>query len=253
MLAAMKTLPVFLCLAFAVTLHAEWSVSESDPVPTANPALRHVHKVLENGTGAEMDILFFSTRELSLRVVDNPGNALALDEAMEKAGCLAGVNGGFFHPDNTPLGLLVSGGRTIHPLEHAKLLSGLVVATARRTSLLRTGELKSTKGIQQAIQAGPFLVDHGRAVAGLNGRRAAARTVVATDGGGHFAIILCRVVTLAEMAQILAQPGILTELKVERALNLDGGSSSAMWVRSGPGFYSPERKCVRNFLAIVPR
>jgi uncharacterized protein YigE (DUF2233 family) len=247
----MKLLPALLGLLLSATLHAEWNVSKTETLPTLNPALRQVHKVLGKSGDVEMDLLFFNARELAFRVVDNPGNAVTLDDAMEKTDCLAGVNGGFFHPDDTPLGLLLSDGKTIHPLEHAKLLSGLVVVTGKRTSLLRTGELKSTKNIQQAIQAGPFLVDHGKIVVGLNAKRAAERTAVLTDGEGHFALVLCRIVTLAEMAEILTEPGIITEMKVERALNLDGGSSSALWVRGG--FYSPERKHVRNFLAIVPR
>jgi len=46
---------------------------------------------------------------------------------------------------------------------------------------------------------------------------------------------------------------MIPQMKVERALNLDGGSSSAMWVKGNPDFYSAEGKRVRNFLAIRPR
>ena len=35
--------------------------------------------------------------------------------------------------------------------------------------------------------------------------------------------------TLAQLGKILATPGIVPDLKVQRALNLDGGSSSAFW------------------------
>jgi len=249
----MKRFSFLLLLLFSLPLHAEWSVADSKALSTANPNLEHFHRTLENGTKADLDVLLFNANQLAFRVMDNPENASALDEAMAGSSALAGVNGGFFHPDTTPLGLVVSDSKTLHPLEKAKLLSGLLVCTSQRISLLRIGELKSTKGIAQALQAGPFLVDHGKAVAGLNNQRAAARTVIATDGKGHFALVLCRVVTLAEMAHILTLPKLATEWKIERALNLDGGSSSAMWVRGEPPFYSADRKRVRNFLAIIPR
>jgi exopolysaccharide biosynthesis protein len=60
-------------------------------------------------------------------------------------------------------------------------------------------------------------------------------------------------VSLAEMAAILATPEIFSDAKIVRALNLDGGSSTALWVRGTPPFYQREWKGVRNYLGIVPR
>jgi hypothetical protein len=56
---------------------------------------------------------------------------------------------------------------------------------------------------------------------------------------------------LANLARVLAA---LSQLKVARALNLDGGSSSAFWCRTTEETVSvSEIKSVRDFLAIVPR
>jgi hypothetical protein len=61
-------------------------------------------------------------------------------------------------------------------------------------------------------------------------------------------------VTLAELGKILATPGLAPELKVQRALNLDGGSSSAFWFAGERGPFSiSEQKGVRNFVAVVAR
>jgi hypothetical protein len=40
--------------------------------------------------------------------------------------------------------------------------------------------------------------------------------------------------------------------KISRALNLDGGSSSAFWVKreTGSAFSIPEQKTVRDFVAV---
>ena len=97
--------------------------------------------------------------------MDNPEGAFDLGSAAAKRGALAAVNGGYFHPDRTPLGLLVRQGATIHSLERAKLLSGLVVVTKDRIALLRVAEFKASANVREALQAGPFLVDGGKAVA----------------------------------------------------------------------------------------
>jgi uncharacterized protein YigE (DUF2233 family) len=206
---------------------------------------------IANG-GHQLRIVLVKPRECTLRVVDNPQGELSLGAAMEEHGCLAGVNGGYFHPGFTPLGLVIANGRKIHPLENAKLLSGLVVVNRGRVALLRKGEFKPGPTITEALQCGPFLIDHGRPVSGLNATKAADRTVVLSDGKGGCALLMAESVSLAEMARILATPGLVPELKIVRALNLDGGSSSGMWVGQPP-VYSRELKRVRNFLGVVAR
>ncbi|HRJ74019.1 MAG TPA: hypothetical protein PLS03_17480, partial [Terrimicrobiaceae bacterium] len=71
----------------------------------------------------------FSSRECTLAVLDNPpADRKSLPEALQAAGALAGCNGGYSHPDFTPLGLVVSQSRPIHAFERAKLLSGIISA-----------------------------------------------------------------------------------------------------------------------------
>jgi len=107
------------------------------------------------------------------------------------------------------------------------------------------------------LQAGPFLVDAGQPVAGLEAKRAARRSVVATDGAETWAILILDHATLAEAAALLATPGVLGDgKKLIRALNLDGGSSTGLWVRGAGAAsprYSPEFGTVRNFLGVFPR
>jgi exopolysaccharide biosynthesis protein len=55
------------------------------------------------------------------------------------------------------------------------------------------------------------------------------------------------------MADLLGTPSVFPEGKIIRAMNLDGGTSTALWVRGSPAFYAREWKSVRNYLAIVPR
>jgi hypothetical protein len=47
----------------------------------------------------------------------------------------------------------------------------------------------------------------------------------------------------------------ISDFKIQRALNLDGGSSSAFWFKraNGSAFSISEQKSVRDFVTIVPK
>jgi hypothetical protein len=232
---------------------AAWEVLRTEKLDAPEGLDFHRIELRESGRTADFHVITFSTKRHGFAVMDDPKNAFNLATASEKRGALAAVNGGYFHPDRRPLGLVVRQGRELHGLERARLLSGLLVVTPQRTSLLRVGEFKPGSKVNEALQAGPFLVDGGRAVAGLNDVRPAARTVVLTDGAERFGILISSAVTLAEMGAILSTPKSVPGVRINRALNLDGGSSTGMWVAGEPGFYRRELRSVRNFLGIVRR
>jgi hypothetical protein len=196
----------------------------------------------------------FSSAKATFRVVDNPPESRrAFPGLVAQAGAFAGINGGYFHPDYRPLGLAMSGGKEIHGFEKAKLLSGVLAVRGSRIELVRSGAFKPGKDVQEVLQAGPWLVEKGLPVTGLNAERRARRSLVATDGKGNWAIVATGPLTLAETGEVLALPGV-AGWTVRDALNLDGGSSTALWAATQPkpveifSFGS-----VRNYLAIVPR
>ncbi len=197
----------------------------------------------------------FSAGKAAFRVVDNPPEArAAFPGIVSRIGAVAGINGGYFHPDYRPLGLAVSGGKEIHGFEKAKLLSGVLVVRGGRIELVRSGAFKAGKDVQEALQAGPWLVEKGQAITGLNAERRARRSVVATDGRGNWAIIATGPLTLAETGKILALAGLPGGWTARDALNLDGGSSTALWAATQPrAFEIFSFGTVRNYLAIVPR
>ena len=210
----------------------------------------------ESGTEerATLDLALFSTKSATLRVIDNPGGEDHLAAVMRRENCLAGVNGGYFDLDNKPVGLLIADANVVAPLRKARLLSGVMVVSDGTVQLLRVADYSSKRRATAALQCGPFLVDRSRPVPGLNNTRPARRTFIVTDGSGRAAIGLCSDATLAELGKILATPGIVPDLKVQRALNLDGGSSSAFWFAGEGGPFSiSEQKAVRDFVAVVPK
>jgi exopolysaccharide biosynthesis protein len=231
----------------------DWKVSSAETETSSIAGGEHRHIVLsETGLGEEatLDLAFFSAKSATLRTIDNPKGESDLAAVARRARAIAGVNGGYFDPQNAPVGLLISDGKLIAPLRKARLLSGVLVITRARVEVIRPGEYSSRKNVIGAVQCGPFLVDDGKAVAGLNETRPARRTFVFTSGTDRGAIGFCSTVTLAQLGQILATP----ELKVQRALNLDGGSSSAFWFNGEHGVFSiPEQKTVRDFVIITPK
>lgn len=249
--------------AFVVALflsgsaRAEWTVISSQTDRGAAAGVEHRQIVLtESGTDerATLDLALLSTRSITLRVIDNPTGHDNLATVMRRENCLAGVNGGYFDPEDKPVGLLISDGRVVAPLRKARLLSGVMVVSNGRIQLLRVAEYSAKRNATAALQCGPFLVDRGRPVPGLNDIRPARRTFAVIGGSDRAAIGLSSDVTLAQLGKILATPTAAPDLKVERALNLDGGSSSAFWFAGERGAFSiSEQKVVRDFVAAVQR
>ncbi|MFN2507356.1 MAG: phosphodiester glycosidase family protein, partial [Chthoniobacterales bacterium] len=143
---------------------------------------------------------------------------------------------------------LISDGRVVSPLKKARLLSGVVSVVNGRVQIQRRAQFSIKSKPSAARQCGPFLVEGGKAIAGLNDTRAARRTFVATLGGDRAALGYCSPVTLAQLASLLAS----ANLKVQRAINLDGGSSSGFWFAGEDRVFSiPEQKTVRDYIAVV--
>ncbi len=208
---------------------------------------------------ARIDAWFFSASTSSLCVLDEgDGSARygSLDAAMRAERCAAGINGGYFAADaaSSPLGLLRHGGKQVAPLATGSFtVAGVLYDTGRDIRLERSRKLTTPiVHMREAVQGGPFLVEYGRKVRGLNATRKARRSFVATDGKGNWCLAMSSPLTLDELADWLAQGQGLGSFRVQTALNMDGGTSSAFWV-AAPHVHKPGVKPVRNYIGIAPR
>jgi hypothetical protein len=247
----------FFFLALAATARADCTILSTASEP-GRDGLVHRHVVLENAVGSEriaVDLAIFSTKSCTLRVLQNEGGADGLGEMMRHEKCLAGVNGGYFDENFAPLGLRIANGQMIAPLQRARLITGVLVASPRGVQIVRSREFSRRPGVTAAIQCGPFLVDRGQPIGGLNDARPARRTFAATTTSSRALIGVCSEASLAELSKILATTSFAEDLRIERALNLDGGSSTGFWVarENGSAFSIPEHKPVRDFVGIVPK
>ena len=184
-------------------------------------------------------------------MIDN-ADGVTLSDAMGRTNCIVGINGGYFDPNFAPLGLRIIDGKVTSRLTRGRLMSG-VLSSDNAIHIFRVAEFSLRRKPNAAIESGPFLVDLAKPVHSLEARRAARRTFAATGSGDRAALGFCSDTTLADLARILATP--LGDFKIQRALNLDGGSSSAFWFRKNDGsaFSIVEEKTVRDFVGVTAR
>jgi len=243
-------------LALAGQTHAAWTLGPVRELGSLGGSAKAWERDATQGDRrVRISGVTFSERQATFQVIDNPPSArVSLGEALKNAGAVAGINGSYFHPDFTPLGLTISQGKTIHGYEKAKLLSGILLVQKSRIELIRATSQGSASH-DQAIQAGPWLVEKGTPIASLNALKLARRSVIITDGKGNWGIVAFSAASLADTAAILARPGFAGAWSVRDSLNLDGGSSTALvaFENGRTVINIPSFGSVRNYLAIVPR
>lgn len=206
----------------------------------------------------DLHLVFFNSGKFTLKIVDQPSDApeahQRLNQVMRGRTAVAGINGGFFEKDWQPLGLTIVDGERIGTWKDSSLLSGLVTVRKGKLEMLWKEEFRDRPGIEQLLQAGPRLVKDSAAVTGFRNDRETARTFLATDQKNQWLLGICTGSTLTDLAVILATPAIIPEMRVNRALNLDGGRSTGLWMMKADGkaVYFKETSAVRNMVALVP-
>jgi uncharacterized protein YigE (DUF2233 family) len=167
------------------------------------------------------------------------------------------VNGGFSsYRVDVPLGLLVVDGKVYSKLSKEKLKGRSGSSTGEVGRLRWSGVLcQLSKGGKwqiifaanylpgscwQALQAGPFLVEPG-SLSGIaqgepESQQPSRRTVVCLTGDGRMVWVVTRDQThLLPLADWLRRPNAEAGVGCREALNLSGGTSSGLAIRSGKG------------------
>mgnify|MGYP001943430894 CR=1 FL=1 len=233
--------------------------AETEPPRQSAPSgkIHEARLVRTKLQGIAIEAMVYDSRRYQAVVLDQkqgPGstwqNARA---AAASTGAIAAVNAGFFTPEGGPLGLVVTGGDRRGSINRASSLgSGFyALSSSGNPELLRR---TTFKGAKEAVQSGPFLIERGNAVGGLSDQSSSARTFIATDGGSGWVVVRTGPCSLSQLAAALEGASI-GSIRIETALNLDGGRSSEIWVSdqvSGGGTHTRPiwNKPVRNFIAI---
>lgn len=251
-----RLLALLLVSLCAVRAYGAWKLESSQSESNGGVEHRTLHLSGGSDKAVTLELAVFSAKIATLRVIDNPNGDSDLATAMRQHSSIAGVNGGYFDPQFAPIGLRVIDGATTSPLVRARLLTGVLSASPDRgVEIVRIGEWSRNRRTDAAVECGPFLVDLGAGVRGLDDTRPARRTFAAVARGGHAALGYCDEATLAQLGEILSSVRLSEGFSVWRAMNLDGGSSSAFCFRraDGTAFAIPESKRVRDFLGVVAK
>ena len=207
----------------------------------------------------------FDSRTHRLRVIDQadgPGTTFTdAAQAGTSRNALAAINAGFFTPEGEPLGLLVAAGKSAGSWNSATSIGSAIWheshSGASRISRRNETNPATAKQMCETLQSGPMLVDRGLAVSGLESDKTSARCFIAWDGGTRWFIGRTSPCPLNSLAATLTS-GKHCGWTIHRAMNLDGGRSSDLWISSrvsgGPLTSRPPwNRPVRNFLILVPR
>lgn len=186
--------------------------------------------------------------------------AKSLEEISRANNFLLGINGGYYTPSYQAVGLLIEEGKTLQNFKKSRLLTSCIGITP--TNKLFLGTLgNNCRYAYYAVQAGPWLIDSGEINPNIkmlqdkpsylesffNRNR---RTILAESIDKKIIVLITPAATLLEVATILKKyPEVFGVSKIATAVNLDGGSSTGMYVQfDSDQFYFPETRRVKTLL-----
>ncbi len=163
------------------------------------------------------------------------------------------VNGGYFTPENEPLGLLVSDGQA-RGRSYDDFAGMFAVTSGGEVSVrwLRQRPYSPDESLREAVQSFPVLVKPGGVMgfpAEADDGRPARRTVVAQDVQGRILFIVAPrgYLSLHQMARFLST----SDLEIDVALNLDGGFSTGLWLDAGQAVHIDSLTPVPVVISVV--
>ncbi|XAL98255.1 phosphodiester glycosidase family protein [Phycisphaeraceae bacterium D3-23] len=156
--------------------------------------------------------------------------SLNITDVCSQANALFAINGGYFTDEFLPAGLAVDDAVEIAPLSGEPVQSGVVAIDA--SGMIELQHSSSVSVSHDAIQSGPFLIDPG-GVIGIHSddQRMQRRSVIALGRDGELVLMTADAISLFQLAQLLhSRPELFGVTSFDRALNLDGGPSSAFCI-----------------------
>lgn len=233
-----------------------WTRRKSPPLETRDVRIR-----FENGATARMKAVRLRHQDFEIRLHwrDKSDWFAPVDFGAlgKKLGAAVVLNAGYYDEKGRPMGYFRSGGKVFNSLvlhrgRKTFLHYGALFAVGRKSGRpgIVSRENFEDSGVSEAFQAGPLLVMDGKPVPGLSRYReylrATRRTVVGIDAGERLVVLVSeaetRGVSWCELQAFLVLPEPEGGLGVRDAMNLDGGSSSQLWVRGAieiPGRAAP--------------
>ncbi len=186
-----------------------------------------------DGDDETVTIVRFDTHKIKVSVGYQPGQPLSMNDWTQLEHPLAIINGGYFDQQFNATALVVSNGKVFGKSYTG--FGGMLSVDAHGTVSLRSLRQQpydpNNERLEQATQSAPILMLSGKRTQFSADASQTRRSVVAIDKQGRLLFIVSpgQVFSLDEIADQLAS----SDLSIEVALNLDGGSSTGLYVNGG--------------------
>lgn len=178
-----------------------------------------------------LTVVRLAPQQFGFRVTYTPGSAQLISEWARQTQAQVVINGGYFTEELLTTGLIVSQGQR-YGSSYGDF-AGMFAVTDGVVSLrwLREWPYDPNEALQEAVQSFPVLVKPGGVMgfpADADDGRIARRSVIAKDRQGRLLFISAPrgYLSLHVLAAWLAD----SDLDIDIALNLDGGTSTGLWV-----------------------
>ena len=240
-----KTVLLIVAVSVATALFYLWASSrgiEKTPKSTAETPQQKLSSISpkptfippEGFTTGEYKVDWIVVRDLKkIDLYSNLEEKLTSREAIVKNGCLYLISGGFWTEEGNNLGLLVTNGQVLSQVQESKLADGfLSIDTVGLATISKNPpEIESAR---LALQSGPIIFSAGHALPIESSNDYARRVVVATTDENEVVFIVVYAKSspllgpkLSDLPSVLNELQKNTNLELEEALNLDGGTHSA--------------------------
>ena len=179
-------------------------------------------------------IVRFDLRHITLSVAYRPTQPLSMSKWMQREHATAIINGGYFDNQNNATALVVSNGQSFGTSYDG--FGGMLSVDSHGHIDLRSLSQHpydpNNDQLRQATQSSPMLVLNGKATQFNTDAAGSRRSVVAMDKQGRLLFIASpsAAFSLGELEDLL----VGSDLSIDRALNLDGGASTGLYVNT-PG------------------
>jgi uncharacterized protein YigE (DUF2233 family) len=217
--------------------HSATQLAQTEPGPWKRIARGVEMRSVEVAPGVVMQQVLLDPGVAPLRLITarNLGTEpLSVPDLARKAHALVAINACYFGQAREPLGYLKVRGRVVTSgVATGSAFTGMLVVRGTQASIVAREAFRPGDG-DEVLQAGPRLVVGGRPTAGLLETRSFRQTGVGVTRSGRVLLYATdgsyRGCTWETIRGVLLGPAQRGGVEVTDVLNLDGGSSSQLYV-----------------------
>ena len=197
------------------------------------PGLEYA-KLTPKELGKTLHVLRVDLKNFSLQPIDARklgSSVLSVKDMASKTKALAVINANFFDKTNRPLGLILKDGKILNGF-HPTRWYAAILFSKNRAKITKAFKKSQIKGYPNGLQAGPRLVIWGKTPKLKN--ESSPKSAVGIDSKGRVLLIASTGnIEIGNLARYLAKPTSKGGLGLSNAMNLDGGSSTQLFIKAG--------------------